>query len=709
MIFRPNRIQHRRGRVVGSLLFVLVSAFTSVSADNGDVQRVSDVLQSKTPTDLAFSDSSLWVATRNDGKLHRVDLSLQSVQTTIDNPHGVGSIPNLVLTWGIASRPSGALFVLAQDGAVWAVREVTTAGTEVGSFNLVPPDSDANRFRGLTFDPTNNHLWSLETNRDEIVRFNLSGSAVESLALPGGNAVLRGEGVAIFETGAGHRLYAAHGDIFRSGPTSLLQLTMAGEVTGFVVPLLEVPGIVSYGFEMYQAGAQTRAVVINGDGQLIEIEHSIPSIAPPSQLACTLTAANNIVLTWTNHGSGAGGNYSQSLTVARDGAPIATVSGTTTSFVDTTPQEGPASYTVGVAESSASSLPCTATVGTGGLIAWTSFGGVKPYDITRNPVTGELLITDDPGVLGDGRIFRYNSDLELLGEIPSPFTDPGAITYVESIDVPTFQVDPPFVTLEDVIAVGRQSTPQVSLIEPDGNVLTTLTLEIPGSPSRVGGLTYIAAEQKFICIEMESREIMTFSGSGQLLDTCFPKGTLPPLPLEETLELGVTYDHNQATLLAGFDDGEVRELFPDADAQGGCVATTFSFSLSSLGDQFNTNDFFSGFEIVDNTLVIGGRDSNAIFQVLMHPFTNAFRRGDADRDGSIDLNDAVRVANYLFKDGALTITCLDAADVNDDGILDVSDPIYLLFHLFRQGPAPPAPYNAEGSDPTFRDNLGCAS
>ena len=78
-----------------------------------------------------------------------------------------------------------------------------------------------------------------------------------------------------------------------------------------------------------------------------------------------------------------------------------------------------------------------------------------------------------------------------------------------------------------------------------------------------------------------------------------------------------------------------------------------------------------------------------------------------DRDKAITLTDAVQIAAYLFRPGATALTCLDAADTNDDGILDVSDPVYLLFYLFRQGPAPPAPFDQEGSDPTFRDNLGC--
>jgi hypothetical protein len=68
----------------------------------------------------------------------------------------------------------------------------------------------------------------------------------------------------------------------------------------------------------------------------------------------------------------------------------------------------------------------------------------------------------------------------------------------------------------------------------------------------------------------------------------------------------------------------------------------------------------------------------------------AFRRGDANRDGRVDLADAPWELNWLFLAGAAP-DCLDAADSNDDGRLALSDPIYLLNHLFLGGPPLPPP------------------
>ncbi len=83
-----------------------------------------------------------------------------------------------------------------------------------------------------------------------------------------------------------------------------------------------------------------------------------------------------------------------------------------------------------------------------------------------------------------------------------------------------------------------------------------------------------------------------------------------------------------------------------------------------------------------------------------------FIRGDTNRDGNVDIADAVATLNYLFAQGPLT--CADAADKNDDGNLDISDPVSLAQYLFSGGPPPPSPFPAVGPDPTD-DALGCDS
>ncbi|MGE3166965.1 MAG: proprotein convertase P-domain-containing protein [Planctomycetota bacterium] len=78
---------------------------------------------------------------------------------------------------------------------------------------------------------------------------------------------------------------------------------------------------------------------------------------------------------------------------------------------------------------------------------------------------------------------------------------------------------------------------------------------------------------------------------------------------------------------------------------------------------------------------------------------DAFRRGDVDRNGALQLGDPIALLSYLFLGGA-TPPCLDAADFDDDGGPDVADVVGLLGYLFLSAAPPPAPGTTCGADPT---------
>lgn len=82
-----------------------------------------------------------------------------------------------------------------------------------------------------------------------------------------------------------------------------------------------------------------------------------------------------------------------------------------------------------------------------------------------------------------------------------------------------------------------------------------------------------------------------------------------------------------------------------------------------------------------------------------------FRRGDADSDGRVGPEDALRVLGSLFL-GQAALECPDAADVDDDGRVNITDVVNTLLFLFLEGvaPAPPGPESC-GQDPTA-DGLG---
>lgn len=84
----------------------------------------------------------------------------------------------------------------------------------------------------------------------------------------------------------------------------------------------------------------------------------------------------------------------------------------------------------------------------------------------------------------------------------------------------------------------------------------------------------------------------------------------------------------------------------------------------------------------------------------------AFRRGDVNLDGFIDIGDVIGALDYLF--GGAPTTCLLAIDTNDSGAVNIADAIALLDYLFQAGSPPPAPFPNCGGDAT-PDALTCVT
>jgi len=90
------------------------------------------------------------------------------------------------------------------------------------------------------------------------------------------------------------------------------------------------------------------------------------------------------------------------------------------------------------------------------------------------------------------------------------------------------------------------------------------------------------------------------------------------------------------------------------------------------------------------------------------PPPGTFRRGDADRNRTVAINDAVAILNSLFGDAG-SLACEDAGDVDDNGLLDLTDAVRILRWLFLDdpGPVPPGPSDC-GPDPTVDAFAECA-
>ena len=68
-----------------------------------------------------------------------------------------------------------------------------------------------------------------------------------------------------------------------------------------------------------------------------------------------------------------------------------------------------------------------------------------------------------------------------------------------------------------------------------------------------------------------------------------------------------------------------------------------------------------------------------------------FLRGDVTGNQVVDLSDAVKILDHLFRASPPPL-CLRSADVDADGKVNVSDAIFLMNHLFLGGASPAEPY-----------------
>lgn len=697
-------------------------------AANGTVLDVSEVLAGTAQiVDIAqdTTDGSFWVLGANgtttaNHRLYHLDPSREELLGTIENPHPSGTIAQNDLTTnrGLAYRPlDNRLLVLASVGPRldqdFVIRAVARDGTPVaGSEIIVDLDQlEGASLYGLAYDSITRDLWTVDVRGDRILRVNASGAIISAATIPGKDTpytLLWGQGIS-FRVGAGGGgiLYVPYGDIFNSGPEKILELTtesqsVGGEpfavLTGNETPL-DVPRQDLRGLQAWTDRFGKHHLTIVGQaGRIWDIERAVSDPRPPTSIECRLNVNNQVELSWINHGSDEGGAYGGRIQVLRNGTPLATIDGSAEGYIDETPIEGTSTYALRGSETSGgafsdASLPCRVTVGPGGLVDWTPFPGTKIFDVTEDPESHEVFVTDQV----EGAIYHFSSDLELIDAVAAPFPDPAGIAFVPAIPLGF----PPAI-FENVLAVGESSGKRLRILsaaDPGGPIITTLTLRLDDVAAPVmGGLTFKADAREFFGIESTSGSIYRFASNGALLGRC------APVFVQDPLGVGVTYDPIQDSFLSAFEDGIVRELF----AQANCSTSDFAIGLEALGPTFEDDGFVDGLQISANTLLVASSHANALFRVLLFPYSPDFVRGDVNLDDKVNITDAFDLAVYLFLDGVAP-RCNDAADTNDDGILDVSDPVYLLFALFVPGsPPPPMPFPSPGNDPTFRDNLGCA-
>lgn len=206
---------------------------------------------------------------------------------------------------------------------------------------------------------------------------------------------------------------------------------------------------------------------------------------------------------------------------------------------------------------------------------------------------------------------------------------------------------------------------------------------------------------EFLVTGQLSNDVHRFSPAGAPLGS-FPTG--------QSSVMGAALDLQGRLLVAGGASDDVR-LFDCS----GTVLTTWSVAggPQSIATREDGTIYVTTFythrvvrlDAMGNSLGFwtGGNTLRGLEFIPAPP--PVFTRGDANRDGSIDVADAVRILGALFG-SAEALECQDAGDANDDGNFDVADAVRLLGHLFQGGSDLASPFRLDGGDPT-PDGLGC--
>ena len=456
------------------------------------------------------------------------------------------------------------------------------------------------------------------------------------------------------------------------------------EYTDFLLPSAGA-GIHSYSLRTFVEGL---------NGELT----SCSLIVAPSQVVlfnCSDTG-QGVLLTWTNMSS-----Y-DTLAITREGAPLVTLPGQTSSYMDLTTPSGQVAYTIVATVAGSESGPDTcslemapagvigltcSTIASGVSLDWTNAEFYDELDIRR----GGVLMATVPGTL------TSFTDTAALG---------GASQYTvtprfESVDGPSSEICLGYYQPNPVIAL------QVQVNDP-----------CTGS-SNISWLN--TSLYDWIRVELNGVPAMTLPGIMSSLNLTLAVGTVHSIAV-----ISITDDMESTPVLVTAEIPADDALAPsDVTASVEPDNCEASVSWVSNGSYSEVQILVDGVQVAtatpqDSTIVVPLPGSGSF--TIQVDATSAcglslsgsqatatcaprFMRGDHNGDGALDISDPLGVLGYIFSNAP--VNCLDASDANDDGGVDVSDAVRLLLHLFGGSGPLPAPHGFCASDPTA-DALDCS-
>jgi len=661
-------------------------------------------------SDLAPApDGTLWAVGRTDGKVYHLSGELELIPAdTLSHPFGPASPlpPFQPVCRGVAVIPqSNSLAIL--NSSTSQIQQLSLAdGTPLGDpVTLQAPAGSL--LTSLSYDADRGVLWCVDSEGDRVLAFDpQSGELKKTFGFPGDGppeTYLYGTGVAYGISDTTPVLYLLWGDIFQEDARTVKLLSPeTGDPDPFTLDLNAV-GAGQVRSVAYLNGTLALLLWEEGASTVVTIDATRPTPLPPSDLTCQAQENGDVQLTWVNNGLGFENAYTE-ISIMRDGAAVAQLPGSATSFLDQTAPGGVLHYEIRARWGMEQLRPvhCELRNRRGALLSWRPFPGGSVSGIAIDPETGDVWVTDaKPVEPGKYLLWHLTPDLEVVEthEVSAPGPLYG-ITFWPDADLGSGP--------ETIILVANEGTNTVSRLRRDGSlaggaVPLRLPAETDSPDPKVGALAYDAANGNHFLAVLDTalHRIVWVDRYGFPPDPddpdqaiCVPPGTSGIVPSN-----GLAVSPETGFLQIGIENGSIHEV------NRYCNVTPFDIN-PAIPDGPLSSIRIKDFAYSGHIMYVTSPATNSIFKILAYPTGKPFVRGETNGDGKVDIGDVVFCLQYLFEAG-LAPACLDAADANDDGRIDISDPVYLLFFLFDEGPPPPPPYPEAGLDPTLADDFSC--
>ncbi|MFN0060422.1 MAG: hypothetical protein ACKVX7_18350 [Planctomycetota bacterium] len=465
------------------------------------------------------------------------------------------------------------------------------------------------------------------------------------------------------------------------------------------------------------------------------------SYPPPINLVCS-NVSGGVQLTWLN------GAVYTSLTLERNGLPLATLGGATTSYLDTTAAAGLTTYELTGTDGIETSPTVSCVITVPPQLAFQFPGGLPSLVSTFGQSFPVVIVEQNGGVYesGSGTLFLDSGS----GFTPIALVPTGTLTFAAQIPAAPCGTALAYYLsaettsgLEIVSPSDAPSSSHAAIVADSEEVVVTYDMEsasgwtagVAGDTATLGQWVRVdpvgtaaqpeddhsAAPGTFAWVTGQG----TVGGGIGAADVDSGTTTLvsPPLDLlalnAPTISYWRWYSNDEGASPSldvfvvqisanGTTWVTVETVGPTgAEASGSWFQHTFDpATFITLGSAVHVR--FIANDAAPGSIIEAAIDDFEVHDVTCASGPVTFVRGDCNDDGGNDIADATFFLSVLFS-GVPMPDCVDACDSDDSGSLNIADVIFSLTNLFEGGSPPPLPFPSCGTDPTSADPNDCAS